>query len=196
MKSWRTSPKYILARLKQKHYFKSNPELPWMAKEANDFLIKNLTKDMTLLEFGSGRSTKFFANHVGNVISREHHKEWYDKVKSDLSSIDNIDYNLFKNLDSYADTSDIEDNSLDVVIIDGRNRGACFNNSISKLKQGGIIILDNSERYLKYSTSAPAKFLISTRDKVWENLEVEIKNNFWKIQTTDNVSDTYIFIKR
>ncbi len=39
-----------------------------------------------------------------------------------------------------------EDNFFDLIVVDGRSREACIVHSISKVKLGGYILLDNSER--------------------------------------------------
>ncbi len=167
-----------------------------MTKEANDFLIKNLKKDMVLLEFGSGRSTHFYASNVEQVFSREHHKEWFEKVSNDLKHFYNVDYKFYESLDTYADTSEIEDNSLDIVIVDGRNRVNCLLNSIDKLKIGGLLVLDNAERYMIYPTLSPAKYVRDDRNQKWIEAEKILKDRFWRYDTTDNVSDTLFFFKR
>jgi hypothetical protein len=38
------------------------------------------------------------------------------------------------------------DNSFDFILVDGRNRQRCLGNARSKVKVGGIVCLDNSER--------------------------------------------------
>jgi predicted O-methyltransferase YrrM len=196
IKIWRFNPRYIIARIRNYLYFKNNQDLPWMTKEANKFLINNLSYDMTVLEFGSGRSTQFYAKRVKKVYSREHHKEWFEIVTNQIKNFANIDYKFYDNLGKYANTDDIEDNSLDLVIVDGRNRVNCLLNSISKLKMGGVLVLDNAERYMIYPTLSPAKYIRDDRNPKWIEVEEIIKAKFWRYDTTDNVSDTLFFFKR
>lgn len=63
-----------------------------------------------------------------------------------------------KSIDSYPD------NYFDVVVVDGRARPSCIKHGIPKLKKGGFLIIDNSER--KYYL-APFSF----------------ERNSWKIST-------------
>ena len=49
------------------------------------------------------------------------------------------------------------DNSFDVVLIDGRCRPSCIKHSVSKVKVGGILVLDNTER--EYYLQKTNKFL-------------------------------------
>jgi FkbM family methyltransferase len=47
----------------------------------------------------------------------------------------------------YAASIDVhEDNSFDLVLIDGRARPSCFKHALHKVKFGGTIVLDNAER--------------------------------------------------
>lgn len=50
----------------------------------------------------------------------------------------------FKNYASYIDK--FPDNYFDVVLVDGRSRPSCLYHSLSKVKQGGMLVLDNAER--------------------------------------------------
>jgi hypothetical protein len=45
-----------------------------------------------------------------------------------------------KKIDKYADES------FDVIVVDGRARPSCIQHSLSKLKSGGYLVIDNSER--------------------------------------------------
>ena len=54
-----------------------------------------------------------------------------------------IGYN-YKDYVSFIDN--YSDNYFDVVLVDGRSRVSCIKHSISKIKQGGFLILDNSDR--------------------------------------------------
>ncbi len=41
---------------------------------------------------------------------------------------------------------DFEDGFFDMVLVDGRSRPACLYHALSKIKKGGLLILDNSDR--------------------------------------------------
>lgn len=49
------------------------------------------------------------------------------------------------------------DNGFDVVLVDGRSRSACIYQSVSKIKKGGLLVLDNSDR--NYYTSENQKLI-------------------------------------
>jgi hypothetical protein len=62
----------------------------------------------------------------------------------------------FKNYAKYI--SAFPDESFDVVVIDGRSRPACIVHAISKIKCGGMLILNNSNQayYLKNTSQLVA----------------------------------------
>jgi hypothetical protein len=60
-----------------------NPENPWLTKQAVHFLSQTLRADDVGIEFGSGRSTIWFARRLRHLISVENNPLWYAKV-SDL----------------------------------------------------------------------------------------------------------------
>jgi hypothetical protein len=64
-----------------------------------------------------------------------------------------------KDFKDYASSIDIyDDNSFDVILIDGRARNSCFQHAVPKLKQGGILIIDNSSRdHYQYMHASIAK---------------------------------------
>ena len=160
-------------KLKYKIFRQVNSPSPWLSPVSIIFLKKYLTKDMSGIEFGSGYSTLFFSPKVKKLFSIEHHEGWYLKIKKELnkSQITNVDYRLFPKNDSqkfksekfdleqdfkfnirrdyvkyFRSISDLPDESVDFILVDGRARTECAYYSIAKLKKGGIFILDNSER--------------------------------------------------
>jgi hypothetical protein len=50
----------------------------------------------------------------------------------------------FKNYASFIDK--FPDKYFDIVMVDGRSRPSCLYHSLNKIKQGGLLILDNAER--------------------------------------------------
>ena len=85
---------YIFSRLSLMFYSRRNPDLPWLTPAANKILKSILKKTDQMLEFWSGRSTLWFAEHVGHLTSVENNQEWYDKVQQMLGDrqFTNVDY--------------------------------------------------------------------------------------------------------
>ena len=76
-------------------------KMPWMAFEVIDYLKTITRKDMSVFEYGSGGSTLFWASRVRELVSVEHDRKWFDKMKTELAEqgLTNVKYIL-----SEADT--------------------------------------------------------------------------------------------
>ena len=130
-------------------------QVPWTSP-ASILIFRNiLDSSMKGFEYGSGRSTRFFARHLGSLVSIEHDAGWYEKVKHDLEQPQNVTYKLIppegseKEVSYHAYASAILEHpaaSFDFVLVDGRARVECCRNAVGRLKPGGILVLDNSER--------------------------------------------------
>ncbi len=147
---------YIFHRTFDFLYRKLNPDHPWLTPQAICILDSWLTKDDIGIEWGSGRSTVWFAKRVRQLVSIEHEPVWYDKVSTQLKrgGYSNIDYHLIPTKisvgsSSYADSvNDCPDLYFDFALVDGKVRHICMGRILPKLRNGGILILDNSERYV------------------------------------------------
>ncbi len=152
----------------------SGEDIPWVSYLALSFLDSMLVSfdtDTSIFEYGSGGSTVYFSQFSKNVVSVEHDQEWYNEVNAKIS--DNVDYHFvpyeigaigddksnpyhytsnpfMANFQSYVSVIDNYD-LFDIIFIDGRSRASCLMHASSRIKSGGWIILDNTERdyYLK-----------------------------------------------
>src|SRR5438477_3935780 len=55
-------------------------EVPWFSYAAIDFLERFLKPEMSVVEYGSGGSTLFFAHRVKTVFSIEDNPQWFELV--------------------------------------------------------------------------------------------------------------------
>jgi len=151
------------------------PWVTFEAKEWLDaFLFQNHSKELVVFEYGSGGSTLYFAKRVLKVISVEHDLAWYRLVSGILQreNVLNCKYLIMEpqsvsgcisdatdpqsyasheyantSFEAYVKSIDACPNEcFDLVFIDGRARPSCILHARSKVKPGGVIILDNSER--------------------------------------------------
>jgi len=180
------------------------PQRPWTSPASILFFDKFLNYKMVGLEYGSGRSTFYFAKKLKHLISIEHHEGWYNSVKSKLTEnkVENVDYYLIpkkevsankEDLDIYLDqynelgskktfedyynkVNEYADSYFDFILIDGRSRVRCGLNAIPKLNKGGIFVLDNSER------------------ERYEPLHKAL-DSWPKVNTTNGFTNTTIWIK-
>lgn len=163
------TPAYIFYRFQDVLYRKMNPDSPWLTPGAIDFLKSILQKEHCGLEYGSGRSTTWFATRVNQLVSVEHNPEWYERVSQAISlkRISNVAYYLHPKPTESNNISEIiaspyviasgelQSGSLDFALVDGVVRPACALRSISLLKQGGWLILDDANHYLPGTSGAP-----------------------------------------
>src|SRR5690606_11835599 len=190
-------------RLKQIWYEKNYPDAPWLTMEANILLNQLIKKNDIGLEFGSGRSTIWFAKRCKFIYSVESNSQWYDKISKEIKMFNNIEYH-FGNVNlSFPEQSEylavlesLNNQTIDFIVNDGKIRGIVAIKSIDKLKPGGLMIVDNAERYLPNKLSLPESI---RRDPVkisteWHSF-MNQTTSWRKIWTTNGVSSTLIIFK-
>lgn len=196
-KHW--TPLYIRSRIKNYFYYRNNPDKPWLTQDSNKFLEQYLTKEDNVLEFGSGGSTLFFAKKCKHIVTFEHDILWYNKIITEIKKKDlkNIQLNYFQDESYYKEVNKLNDQFFDVVLVDGIFRAECTKLSLPKIKNGGILIIDNANWYLPNNSLSPnskRKFEENNEDRKWVEVFEQIKawRKFW---TTNFVTDTLILFK-
>lgn len=150
-------------------------ERPWITFKAISWLEEYLKPEMRVFEYGSGGSTVFFARRVKEVHAVEHEEMYFDMVRQALVSKGlkncgyqlqlpralnqaNVEYSLTSctslmegwrdcDFSEYVQSIDhFPDGCFDLVVVDGRSRISCLNRALRKVRRGGWIMLDNSER--------------------------------------------------
>lgn len=117
--------------------------LPWFTYPTIDYLKQLDFSQATMLEWGAGNSSLFFSKKVKELYSIEHNKDWYEQVVQ--FNIKNHTL-LFAEVD-YAKRPIELGIQFDIILIDGIERENCAKESLSILKEEGLIILDNSDRH-------------------------------------------------
>ena len=130
---------------------------PWLIPAMIDFLKNylNQIKNPKILEFGSGCSTAFFAQFLGDqgqLITIEHNPNWYQTVQAYLKQhnlIQQVDLRLITNNCSSV-CQEFADFEFDLVFIDAKDRLACLQACQRIVKIGGLIVFDDSQMREKY----------------------------------------------
>jgi hypothetical protein len=123
------------------------PELPWLGYRAINRLDELLQPDWKMLEFGSGLSTIWFAKRCKLVVSIESNKKWYKFTKKNLNKkYENVDCILRESEKRYSKIKKYPDGHFDFALIDGELRDECAGVCIDKVKKGGYIYLDNTDK--------------------------------------------------
>ena len=192
--------RYVKNRVIQILHEKTHPNDPWLTRQSVHILADLLQDTDTGLEFGSGRSTIWFAQRTSRVISIEHDFKWYQSVGQkiqDLNLESKIDYRYCDNIADYVGQIDsLEDNSIDYCLIDGKARDECTLKVLPKLKHEGILIIDNINLYLPNASRSPNSIrrFDNTKDSHWDYDQIQIDS--WEmVWTTNGVSDTALWIK-
>lgn len=149
---------------------------PWITFEARGFVETILKPEFAVFEYGSGGSTLFYSKRVKQVVTVEHDLDWHASVVQALSTagISNCTYLLAppesvnaspedpSDPTTYcsarqlhrdhrfrgyaASIEDYADEFFDLISVDGRARPSCVWHAHVKVKVGGYLLLDNSER--------------------------------------------------
>lgn len=137
---------------------------PWIVPESLDHLKRIIQPDWKVFEWGSGGSTVFWSKHCQQVISIEHNSEWIMRTTELLTKHDckdnrtlhyvagvldaNGQMHHLTSFRNYADAilSFVHLEPYDLIYIDGEasSRGWCLTHALSRVRQGGYLLLDNS----------------------------------------------------
>ncbi|WP_444910308.1 hypothetical protein [Microbulbifer sp. TRSA005] len=107
---------------------------------------------MDLFEYGSGFSTRFYAEQVASVKSVEDNSKWFEIITKELPANAEVLLQAADDDGDYCRSIHKFKNHFQVVIVDGRDRINCFKQGILRLASDGVILLDDSAR----SKYAPA----------------------------------------
>ena len=120
---------------------------PWYTYPAVEYVKQLDFSDKTIFEYGCGHSTLFWAARAKTVVSVEHNQEWRDLVSSQVPF--NAAIFFEPQSDDYAAAINRFDQQFDVIVVDGlateRTRLKCVRAALPRLREGGMIILDNSD---------------------------------------------------
>jgi hypothetical protein len=185
---------------------KRHPDAPWLTKAAISFLSDWLKRTDRGVEWGSGRSTVWFAERTARVLSVENDKGWYEKVRRILTDkhLTNVDYRYVEAVDDPGSPnhpyvtapSSLPKARQDFVLVDGIMRDQCAMLGMELLKPGGLLILDNANWVLPHATHSPNSIGANGSPKTETWARVLKRLGSWRmVWTTDGVTDTGFFVK-
>jgi predicted O-methyltransferase YrrM len=196
---------YIRDRILQKLYFRRNPDVPWLSPQANHLLATLLRPTDIGVEFGSGRSTAWFARRIQQLVSIEHDPTWYGIVREDIAraSLHNVEYVLASIREDedpatseYVRVADrFADRTLDFVLVDGMARDQCALALLPKVAPGGLMVVDDIHGFLDFETTAPyARWRRGPANDAWARFASEVSGWRW-IVAAQGIKDTGIWIR-
>jgi predicted O-methyltransferase YrrM len=194
------TPRYFRDRFKLLISDLFHPRDPWLTRRSVIYLEHFLRPEFRGLEWGSGRSTRWFGARTASLISIETNPAWHEKTRKSLPPRLTSKVRQILELDPAAAiraADSLDPESLDYILVDGRpSRGACCLAATGKLKPGGILILDNANRYLPCGSVAPESRALKDGPLNAEFEEFLEKVKKWEtIWTSNGVTDTAIFQK-
>lgn len=200
MRSFRHwTPRYIYHRLGLSLYQRRNPNAPWLVRDMVDILENWLKPTDRGIEWGSGRSTIWFAERVGSLVSVEHSPDWYRRVGAELKQkgLQNVEYHLCEDEVDYCKVVDtLSPESIDFCLVDGVARDDCALAAIYLVKPGGIVLVDNCNCYLPTKSLSPysRKPEQGCYTEKWAAY-LDAVREWRQIWTSDGVCDTGLWVK-
>ncbi len=190
------------------HYQRRNPESPWLTQAIISILESWLRPEDIGLEWGSGRSTAWFAKRVSHLTSVEHDPRWANIVTNKLRAASletRVSYHLCPDGANEEPTSEyvmlieqFDDQCFDFCLIDGVVRDRCALLAVPKIRPGGILILDNVNWYIPRDPKSRAPNSRGVggdfASERWETFTGCVKN--WRcVWTTNGIWDTAFWVR-
>ena len=199
------SPRCLYALLRRQIWIRIHPSVPWLTRQAVEILDDRLKPTDVGLEWGSGRSTIWFARRVAHLTSIEHNDHWYRRIKKMLSDkgIDNVEL-LFAALEAKGQgqpeyvraAAELPKASLDFVLVDGRLRDQCTEVAMQLLKPSGMLIIDDAARYIQHPYCCPQSVVAQNGppSQLWAKIAKELQAlGAEVIWTSDGVTATVFY---
>lgn len=122
------------------------PQRPWISYDAQRVIAAFLASRPVprVIEFGSGQSTRWYAERCAELISLEADPGWYRKIAAQLAGYTCVDYRLASTFEEF--TSPSVTGKFDLVMIDGPWRDDCVALALDHLADEGLLYLDNSDK--------------------------------------------------
>jgi predicted O-methyltransferase YrrM len=198
------TPRYAFDLANLRAFELRYPDAPWLTPAAVAILDSALRSSDRGLEYGSGRSTLWFARRTAHLISVECDLDWYARIQSQLTTFgrdDRVDYRYIPadeaNQDDPARTiylsvaEDLSERSLDYILIDGVYRDQCALRSVDLLKAGGVLIIDNANWFLPNRSHSPMS-VRSFASSGWQEFLARVST--WRlVWTSSGVTDTALW---
>ncbi|GAA2064513.1 class I SAM-dependent methyltransferase [Williamsia deligens] len=134
--------------------------LPWWNYQAIEAVERLLSSSSKVYEYGGGGSTLWLCDRGAQVITVEHDADWAKVLRDVIPDGATVKFippaasgavsskstpGVF--YDDYVQSiRDHADRSFDLVIVDGRARVSCVQEAACKVRKGGALLLDDSDR--------------------------------------------------
>ena len=142
---------HFRSSLRAKAVGRDGDPLPWYSYPSIDFLKSRSFVDKTVLEFGAGQSTLWWAKRARRVVTFEDNQHWFDRVAQSMPG--NVELYLVSGMTGAARAVEVArilgdtDGLFDVIIVDGLSRARMIGIATKYLSDDGMIVCDDAEIY-------------------------------------------------
>ena len=189
------SPRYVSDRVALARYRRAHPDAPWFPRPAVEFLDRWLRPTDVGIEFGSGHSTKWFAQRMEHLTSVEDDEQWYATVREEIET-HHVDYRLATDRASYLRIAEeFAPDSLDFALVDGSWRDECAAGILPAIRPGGVLVIDDASWFMSAPyAGATVPHQLTQRTPAWDAVAASLSE--WRqVWTTDGVTHTAFFVR-
>lgn len=126
---------------------RSGDPIPWYTYPAIEYLESFDFKDCDVFEFGSGNSSLYWAKRACSVCSVEDSQAWFEEVSK--KKLGNQIILNRSDKTGYVQSLPEQGKLFEIIVVDGNWRYECVVEAINCLINGGMIVLDNSDRKIE-----------------------------------------------
>ncbi len=182
------TPRYVVDRSALWWRQRRRPDEPWLTASMVAFLDQWLRPTDEVLEWGARRSTRWFADRVARVQSVEHDPTWAAEVAVATERTGNVHLAAVPAEDVSRYVAAWSD-PVDLALIDGIHRDRCALRALDLVRPGGLVVVDNAERYLPNTSRGPESIGDATLSSDWTEFVRRVAG--WRrVWTSDGVTDT------
>jgi hypothetical protein len=124
--------------------------LPWYSYPCIDFLTHRPYAGRTVLEFGGGQSTLWWAKRADRVVTLEGDRAWYERISRSVPSSVELHHVPQDNPASCTEAVEAvlrSQDRFDVIVIDGLWRHEMIDIAVRSLTEDGMIVCDDADGY-------------------------------------------------
>jgi predicted O-methyltransferase YrrM len=129
------------------------PERPWIVPAAIGWLGRRIRPDWSILELGAGRSTVWFAQRAGRVLSFEDNGFWVERTRERLDELGlgNVELRELAVEQLPEAIAELPEAAFDLVVVDFLEaptvtRIDALKTAMKRVRPGGYLLLDDSDR--------------------------------------------------
>ena len=129
--------------------------IPFLTMDAIKFMDSLIRPGIRVLEIGGGNSSLWFLERGVNLCTYEHDADWGQMIMNEVKAhhefyhSERFNMQIMKGKEVLTSLKELKDQYFDIVLIDSMNeftrRTECLDIAKSKVKEGGWMVLDNSD---------------------------------------------------